>query len=75
MSPTDPTIDEDSKAIVPAACVACRSRHLKCDGVKPCARCVSRELDCSFVQSRRGYKATTRRAKKTSSEALNSPGK
>lgn len=73
MDPAVTPIDEENKAIVPAACIACRSRHLKCDGVKPCARCISRNAECSFVRSRRGFKAT-RRLKKSGSERLGSPG-
>ncbi|ATY62437.1 C6 transcription factor [Cordyceps militaris] len=43
-------------ATVPAACLACRSKHLKCDGQNPCARCVGSGSDCIYVASRRGYK-------------------
>lgn len=39
------------------ACVACRRRHLKCNGVMPvCKRCQSKETECNYEQSRRGYK-------------------
>lgn len=39
------------------ACIACRSRHLKCSGQKPiCRRCRDNGSDCSYKQSRRGYK-------------------
>ncbi|KAJ6788676.1 hypothetical protein PWT90_07252 [Aphanocladium album] len=41
---------------VPAACLACRSKHLKCDGKTPCARCQGSGSDCVYVASRRGYK-------------------
>lgn len=41
---------------VPSACVACRSKHLKCDGQSPCSRCSSSELECVYVRSRRGFK-------------------
>jgi hypothetical protein len=33
---------------------------LKCDGQKPCSRCVSSELECVYVASRRGYKGPRR---------------
>lgn len=39
------------------ACVACRRRHLKCNGEMPvCRRCQSKGTKCSYEQSRRGYK-------------------
>ncbi|XWW93559.1 hypothetical protein V2A60_001493 [Cordyceps javanica] len=41
---------------VPAACLACRSKHLKCDGQNPCARCQGSGSECIYVASRRGYK-------------------
>lgn len=37
------------------ACLACRSRHLKCDGQKPqCGRCTETDKECQYTQSRRG---------------------
>lgn len=51
------------KPIVPAACVACRTKHLKCDGMKPCSRCASHGVECSYIRSRRGYKGPRRMAK------------
>jgi hypothetical protein len=45
-----------SRAAVAVACVACRSRHLKCDGESRCGRCVAEGLQCSYVKSRRGWK-------------------
>ncbi|OOQ90205.1 C6 zinc finger domain protein [Penicillium brasilianum] len=37
------------------ACLPCRSRHLKCDGERPCcARCAEFGKQCSYTQSRRG---------------------
>ncbi|KAK4210944.1 hypothetical protein QBC37DRAFT_22777 [Rhypophila decipiens] len=41
---------------VPAACLACRGKHLKCDGATPCSRCTSSNSECIYVASRRGYK-------------------
>lgn len=37
-----------------------RGRHLKCDGVNPCSRCLSSGSDCVYVASRRGYKGPRR---------------
>lgn len=39
-----------------------RSKHLKCDGATPCARCLSAGTgpDCIYVASRRGYKGPRR---------------
>ncbi|KEY70035.1 hypothetical protein S7711_04050 [Stachybotrys chartarum IBT 7711] len=45
---------------VPAACLGCRSKHLKCDGQTPCSRCVSYSINCIYVASRRGYKGPRR---------------
>ncbi|KAK9368918.1 hypothetical protein V1509DRAFT_621885 [Lipomyces kononenkoae] len=45
---------------VSAACLACRSRHLKCDaGLPACQRCRENNRECVYVKSRRGWKATT----------------
>ncbi|GAP89716.1 putative C6 zinc finger domain-containing protein [Rosellinia necatrix] len=41
---------------VPAACLACRGKHLKCDGSTPCSRCLTSSSECVYVASRRGYK-------------------
>jgi hypothetical protein len=38
----------------PLACVACRSRKLKCDRTKPeCARCAKVKAECVYPESRR----------------------
>ncbi|KAJ4391757.1 hypothetical protein N0V93_005377 [Gnomoniopsis smithogilvyi] len=38
----------------PLACLACRSRKLKCDRAKPaCARCLKLKADCTYPESRR----------------------
>ncbi|EEU38831.1 uncharacterized protein NECHADRAFT_45635 [Fusarium vanettenii 77-13-4] len=52
---------------VPAACLACRSKHLKCDGKRPCSRCSASSLDCVYVASRRGYKGRKRTATQVAS--------
>ncbi|KAH6682468.1 hypothetical protein B0J14DRAFT_123063 [Halenospora varia] len=37
------------------ACIACRSRHTKCDAVEPvCTRCQIEEKTCVYMKSRRG---------------------
>lgn len=37
------------------ACLPCRSRHVKCDGKRPCcARCAEIGQDCNYARSRRG---------------------
>lgn len=44
------------------ACVACRSRHSKCDARRPtCSQCRELGRTCSYTQSRRGRKAPTAR--------------
>lgn len=44
------------RVTVPSACVPCRSKHLKCDGLSPCTRCSSNGFECLYVRSRRGFK-------------------
>lgn len=34
------------------ACVECRNRKLKCDGIEPCSRCVRRNHRCIFSDDR-----------------------
>lgn len=42
---------------VSSACVPCRSRHLKCDGLAPtCSRCQTTDTNCYYIQSRRGLR-------------------
>jgi hypothetical protein len=48
------------RATVPSACVQCRSKHLKCDGLSPCTRCSSNSFECVYVRSRRGFKGPRR---------------
>ncbi|KAL6851028.1 hypothetical protein ACO1O0_008154 [Amphichorda felina] len=45
---------------ISTACLACRNKHLKCDGSHPCSRCVGSGSDCAYVASRRGYKGPRR---------------
>ncbi|OAA69902.1 Zn(2)-C6 fungal-type DNA-binding domain protein [Cordyceps fumosorosea ARSEF 2679] len=42
------------------ACLPCRQRHLKCDGKRPCKRCVDSHGNCVFVPSRRGQRIQQR---------------
>ena len=57
---TPASIGDESEPVVTAACVNCRAKHLKCNGEKPCPRCLSRNQICSYVQSRRGYRPRRR---------------
>lgn len=42
-------------ARVSLACVQCRTRHVRCDAVRPCCgRCASEAKDCQYTKSRRG---------------------
>lgn len=54
------TKDEDEKGnnSKPQVCDCCRIRRIKCDGLKPCWRCVTSDLECTFsaVRRRRGPK-------------------
>jgi len=33
------------------ACANCREKHIKCDGLAPCSRCIKKELECEFKRS------------------------
>ena len=56
------------------ACIACRRRHLKCNGQMPvCKRCQDSGNECSYQQSRRGYKGPRRISKPTGIGNDNSP--
>ncbi|KAF7557378.1 hypothetical protein G7Z17_g716 [Cylindrodendrum hubeiense] len=55
---------------VPSACLACRSKHLKCDGWKPCSRCTSANLECTYIASRRGYKGPGRKRHQQPAKSL-----
>ncbi|KAK1987216.1 hypothetical protein LZ30DRAFT_580420 [Colletotrichum cereale] len=63
-APSSATSETRSQAqpvvAVPAACLGCRGKHLKCDGQNPCSRCQSSQSECVYVASRRGYKGPRR---------------
>ncbi|KAM5345352.1 hypothetical protein ACJ41O_011214 [Fusarium nematophilum] len=59
-SPSAATEARANAPSVPAACLACRGKHLKCDGQNPCSRCRSSNSECIYVASRRGYKGPRR---------------
>ncbi|WZH40452.1 C6 transcription factor [Fusarium acuminatum] len=45
------------------ACVPCRSKHVKCDGLLPqCTRCKEEGKTCRYVNSRRGFRDTKKRS-------------
>ncbi|KAL3471138.1 hypothetical protein BJX99DRAFT_32978 [Aspergillus californicus] len=55
------------------ACLLCRHKHLKCDGLTPaCSRCAATGSECQYTPSRRGYKGPSkkRRANPSSPEQL-----
>ncbi|KAH6683564.1 C6 zinc finger protein [Plectosphaerella plurivora] len=54
-APSDPKNQSNAHPRPSAACLRCRSRHLKCDGAKPaCNRCALTATDCLYAPSRRG---------------------
>ena len=59
------------RVTVPSACVQCRSKHLKCDGLTPCTRCSANSFDCLYVKSRRGFKGPRRNG--VQSKAVSTP--
>ncbi|KAK7697471.1 hypothetical protein SLS64_013483 [Diaporthe eres] len=55
---------QDHTRPAPLACLECRDRHLKCDGVRPvCGRCTASNAGCHFTPSRRGRKRAVRHVK------------
>lgn len=50
--------DESRHAIAPPvknACLACRAKKARCDGVQPiCGQCIAKDRECQYVKSRRG---------------------
>ncbi|KAJ4144277.1 hypothetical protein LMH87_003167 [Akanthomyces muscarius] len=59
---TATTAAENTESGASTACVQCRQRHVKCDGKRPCKRCVDSDSTCVFVPSRRGQRYPTNRA-------------
>ncbi|KAL3455074.1 hypothetical protein BJX64DRAFT_273032 [Aspergillus heterothallicus] len=44
------------------ACLLCRHKHLKCDGITPvCSRCAAAGAECQYTPSRRGYKGPSKK--------------
>jgi len=39
-----------------SACMSCRDKHLKCDGLPVCTRCATQGATCIYFKSRRGYR-------------------
>ncbi|OCL10270.1 hypothetical protein AOQ84DRAFT_315728 [Glonium stellatum] len=65
-TPTTTSNATAPRASISVACVACRSRHLKCDGGNRCSRCKADGVHCSYVKSRRGWKPLKRKPKTAS---------
>lgn len=58
---------------MPSACVQCRSKHLKCDGLNPCSRCSSNSFECIYVRSRRGFKGPRKNVQSKANSAIAPP--
>ncbi|KAH8703719.1 hypothetical protein BGW36DRAFT_90774 [Talaromyces proteolyticus] len=56
MNPTNVTASHPGRVTRSSlACLPCRSRHLKCDGTRPCcSRCTELSRQCQYARSRRG---------------------
>lgn len=68
-------VDQSKERItVPSACVPCRSKHLKCDGLNPCTRCSSNGFECLYVKSRRGFKGPRKNATQGKPSSIPIPG-
>ncbi|KAI9373374.1 hypothetical protein BJX61DRAFT_383922 [Aspergillus egyptiacus] len=56
------------------ACLSCRHKHLKCDGVTPvCSRCASTGAECQYTPSRRGYKGPSKKRRANPSSPEQTP--
>ncbi|KKK16366.1 hypothetical protein AOCH_003645 [Aspergillus ochraceoroseus] len=56
------------------ACLLCRHKHLKCDGVTPvCSRCAATGSECQYTPSRRGYKGPSKKRRTNPSSPEKSP--
>ncbi|KAH7348563.1 hypothetical protein BKA65DRAFT_584300 [Rhexocercosporidium sp. MPI-PUGE-AT-0058] len=55
-SPAPECRNRPERNTVSSACIPCRSKHVKCDGLQPCSRCTTQGLQCIYLKSRRGYK-------------------
>lgn len=61
---TNDSPSHSSTRPAPLACLECRDRHLKCDGLRPvCSRCTASNVVCHFTPSRRGRKRAVRQVK------------
>ena len=72
LASTTPDSNRD-RATVPSACVQCRSKHLKCDGLTPCTRCSANSFDCLYVKSRRGFKGPRRNGTQNKASSIPAP--
>ncbi|KAE8447886.1 hypothetical protein EG329_010115 [Mollisiaceae sp. DMI_Dod_QoI] len=61
--PTALPSSSDRNSTTNSACVACRSKHLKCDGLAVCSRCTSQGVACIYLKSRRGYRGSGARGR------------
>lgn len=53
--PADYLAPERRRVRSSLACLPCRSRHLKCDNIRPiCSRCAQLSKECVYAESRRG---------------------
>ncbi|GFF73334.1 hypothetical protein IFM61392_07309 [Aspergillus lentulus] len=56
------------------ACLLCRHKHLKCDGVTPvCGRCAATGAECQYTPSRRGYKGPSKKRRANPSSPERTP--
>ncbi|CZR56433.1 related to Zn(II)2Cys6 transcriptional activator [Phialocephala subalpina] len=53
----------NDRIVTNSACVGCRSKHLKCDGLRVCSRCASQGISCVYLKSRRGYRGSSARGR------------
>jgi len=65
-NPREPTTTND-RVSVSSACVSCRNKHLKCDGLRVCTRCSTQGTSCVYLKSRRGHRDPGVRGKQVNS--------
>ncbi|CAN6640181.1 hypothetical protein TRVA0_018S00430 [Trichomonascus vanleenenianus] len=58
MSSDDKTGKKPTRTVSRRACLSCREKKIKCDGIQVCRNCAQLKIECVFVKSHRGGRRT-----------------
>ncbi|KAE9379716.1 hypothetical protein N431DRAFT_500209 [Stipitochalara longipes BDJ] len=76
-SPSYPASDEaktpDHQNSASTACISCREKHLKCDGLRKCTRCSAQGIACVYLKSRRGCRGRGKHMYSSNSSSFHDP--